>query len=123
MTNHKDALAPLFHALADPTRSAVVARLAEGPATAGDLARPFRMALPTFLQHLKVLEAAGLIETQKAGRTRSCRIRPAGLARAEGWLAAQRAKWQAQTDRLQDFLDQGHDLADGPRTAQEKRDE
>lgn len=123
MTNHKDSPAPLFHALADPTRSAVVARLAEGPASAGDLVSPFRMALPTFLQHLKVLEAAGLIVTQKAGRTRVCRISPAGIARAEGWLAAQRAKWQAQTDRLQDFLELGHDLADGPQITKETRDE
>jgi DNA-binding transcriptional ArsR family regulator len=123
MTNNCARLAPLFHALADPTRGAVAARLAEGPATVGTLAAPFDMALPTFLQHLKVLEAGGVIVTEKTGRTRVCRINPAAFGLAEGWLAAQRRKWEAQTDRLQDFLAGGHDLDDGPRPPQEMRDE
>ena len=114
MTKFSESLSPLFHALADPTRGAVVARLADGPATVSELAEPFDMKLPTFLQHLKVLEAGGVIATKKTGRTRICRINPAAFGRAEAWLAAQRLKWEAQTDRLQEFLEAGHDLADGP---------
>lgn len=118
MTNYPTPLAPLFHALADPTRGAVAARLAEGPASVSELAKPFDMALPTFLQHLRVLETGGVIVTEKTGRTRICRINPAAFGVAEGWLSAQRRKWEAQTDRLQAFLEQGHDLADGPRKNQ-----
>jgi DNA-binding transcriptional ArsR family regulator len=123
MTNHYDRLAPLFHALADPTRGAVAARLADGPASVSELARPFDMALPTFLQHLKVLEAGGVIVTEKTGRTRLCRINPAAFGAAEDWLSAQRRKWEAQTDRLQEFLEAGHDLDDRPHPTKEMRDE
>ncbi len=114
MTNYYARLAPLFHALADPTRGAVVARLAEGQASVGELAAPFDMALPTFLQHLKVLEAAGVIKSEKTGRVRVCRIDPEAFGVAETWLSTQRRKWEAQTDRLQEFLEGGHDLDDGP---------
>ncbi len=123
MTNYYARLAPLFHALADPTRGAVAARLAEGPASVSDLAAPFDMALPTFLHHLKVLEAGGVIVTEKTGRTRVCRLNPAAFGAAEGWLAAQRLKWEAQTGRLQEFLEGGHDLDDGSRPAEETHDE
>ena len=114
MTNNFDPLSPAFHALADPTRRAVVARLAKGSATVGELAAPFTMALPTFLQHLKVLEAGGLIETEKQGRTRICRLCPDRVGGVEDWLADRRAEWAAQTDRLQQFLESGADLDDGP---------
>jgi DNA-binding transcriptional ArsR family regulator len=123
MTNNYARLAPLFHALADPTRGAVAARLAAGPASVSELAAPFDMALPTFLQHLKVLEAGGVIVTEKTGRRRVCRINPAAFGAAEDWLAAQRHKWEAQADRLQEFLEGGHDLDDGPRPREETRDE
>jgi DNA-binding transcriptional ArsR family regulator len=104
-----------FSALADPTRRAVLMRLAEGPASVTHLAEPFDMALPSFVQHLRVLEDGGLIVTEKTGRTRVCRINPAAFGQVEDWMAAQRRKWEAQTDRLQAFLEGGHDLADGPR--------
>ncbi len=115
MTNYKDPLSPAFHALADPTRRAVVARLAQGTATVSELASPFTMALPTFLQHLKVLEVGGLIETEKQGRQRICRLCPARVDEAQDWLAQRRAEWEAQADRLQQFLESGADLDDGPR--------
>lgn len=105
MTNYSPRLAPVFHALADPTRGAVVARLAEGPASVGALAAPFGMALPTFLQHLKVLEAAGLVRSEKQGRVRMVRIESAPLAEAEDWLSRRRREWEAKLDRLQVFVE------------------
>ena len=110
MANFSDPLSPAFHALADPTRRAVVARLAEGVASVSDLAAPFDMALPTFLQHLKVLEAGGLIATEKLGRTRFCRLNPGRVEEASDWLHRQRDKMEAQTDPLEAFLDRGGDL-------------
>ena len=110
MTNHFDSLSPTFHALADPTRRAVLARLADSPASVGELAEGHKMALPTFLQHIRVLEAGGLIATEKQGRSRICRLNPARVAELEDWLARQRMKWLAQTDRLETFLASGADL-------------
>lgn len=89
--DNQSQLDSLFHALADPTRRAVVQRLVRGEATASELAGPFAMALPSFMKHLRVLEAAGLIATEKKGRARVCSLSPAGLARAEAWFEAQRA--------------------------------
>ena len=100
----------LFQALGDPTRRAMLERLARGPATVTELAAPFDMALPTFLQHLKVLEAGGLIATEKLGRTRFCRLNPGRVEEARDWLHRQREKMEAQTDRLEAFLDRGGDL-------------
>ena len=117
MANHSDPLARSFLALADPTRRAVLARLALGPATVSDLARPHGMALPTFLQHLRVLEDDGLITSEKQGRTRTCRLRPERIAAAEGWLSAQRQLWETRTDQLAAFLETGGDLA-APRTGE-----
>lgn len=105
MTNYSPRLAPVFHALADPTRGAVVARLAKGPASVSALAEPFDMALPTFLQHLKVLEAAGLVRSEKQGRTRMVRIEASALAEAEDWLARRRREWEGKLDRLQAFVE------------------
>jgi DNA-binding transcriptional ArsR family regulator len=103
----------IFHGLADPTRRAVIARLASGPAPVSELAAPHDMALPSFLKHLKVLEGGGWIETRKAGRVRTCRLRPEAVAAAEGWLGEQRALWTARLDRLDAFLavmnDEGDD--------------
>jgi len=96
----------LFHALSDPTRRAVIARLAQGPAAVSDLAAPHPVALPTFLKHLKVLEAGGWIETQKAGRVRTCRLRPETARAAEDWLSRQRQLWEARLDRLDALLAQ-----------------
>ena len=94
----------VFHALADPTRRAVVERLTRGAASVSDLARPFDMALPTFLQHLRVLERGGLVRSEKVGRVRTCAIEPARLTEAEDWIARQRAIWEGRFDRLDGYL-------------------
>jgi DNA-binding transcriptional ArsR family regulator len=94
----------IFHGLADPTRRAVIARLASGPAPVSELAAPHAMALPSFLKHLKVLEAGGWIESGKHGRVRTCRLRPEAAKAAEGWLGQQRSLWEARLDRLDAFL-------------------
>ena len=94
-----------FHALADPTRRAVVSRLTQGPASVKELAAPFDMGLPSFLKHLRVLEKDGLISSNKAGRVRTCRMNTERLAAAESWLSEQRALWQARADRLADYVE------------------
>ncbi len=104
MPNEKDALDDVFRALADPTRRAVVAQLTQGPASVKDLAAPFDMALPSFMQHLKVLEDCGLMTSDKKGRVRICSIRPEDLGAAEEWLARCRARWEGRLDRLDAYL-------------------
>lgn len=104
MPNHEVALDPVFHALADPTRRAVLQRLSKGPATVSELAQPFQMALPSFLQHLRVLEAGGLIRSKKVGRVRTCEIDPAPLTQAESWIAEHRAAWEQRLSNLGDYL-------------------
>jgi DNA-binding transcriptional ArsR family regulator len=94
----------VFRALADPTRRAVVERLGAGPATVSELAAPFGMALPSFTQHLDVLEGCDLIRSRKTGRVRTCRLSPRTLQSAEGWLAKQRALWERRLDQLDDYL-------------------
>lgn len=106
MTNQQTRLNDTFHALADPTRRAVLAALGSGPATVSDLAQPFDMALPTFLQHLKVLEECGLVRSKKVGRVRTCQIRPKALTEAEDWLGAQRNLWTRRLDQFDDYLRQ-----------------
>ena len=103
MTNQPE-LDALFQSLADPTRRAILARLAHGPATVTDLAAPFDMALPSFLQHLRRLEDGGLIETTKQGRVRTCSIKVGALAPAKTWMEEQRLLWEGRHDRLEDFL-------------------
>lgn len=104
MPNQSGDLDALFQALADPTRRAILARLAHGPATVTDLARPFAMSLPAFLQHLSRLEEGGLIATEKAGRVRTCTIRTGALAPARDWMMEQRLLWEGRLDRLEDYL-------------------
>lgn len=104
MPNQKAALDLVFNALADPTRRAVVRRLSKGPASVSELAKPFKMALPSFLQHVDVLERSGLIRTNKIGRVRTCEFAPARLKAAENWLADQRSLWERRLDRLDDYL-------------------
>lgn len=103
----------IFHGLSDPTRRAVIVRLAAGPAPVSELAAPHAMALPSFLKHLKVLEEGGWIESDKSGRVRTCRLKPETVKAAEGWLGQQRALWEARLDRLDAFLhtlnDEGKD--------------
>ena len=104
MAKHDPNLSLIFSALSDPTRRAMLAQLGQGAAPVSDLARPTGLALPTILRHLAVLESAALITTEKTGRTRLCRACPQTLAATEDWLATQRALWESQTDRLEDYL-------------------
>ena len=106
MTNQQSRLNDTFHARADPTRRAVLATLSLGPASVSDLAQPFDMALPTFLQHLKVLEECGLVRSKKVGRVRTCHLKPKPLEDAEGWIGAQRTLWTRRLDQLDDYLRQ-----------------
>jgi DNA-binding transcriptional ArsR family regulator len=99
-----DAVGRVFHALADPTRRAIVERLVCGPAPVKALAEPLAMSLPAVMQHLKVLEGAGVIVTEKVGRVRSCRIEPKALRDAERWLRGQRTEWERRLDQLDDYL-------------------
>lgn len=96
----------MFQALGDPARRAMVARLAEGPASASELGEPLDMTLTAVVQHIRVLEASGLIRTEKVGRTRLCRIEPEALRAAEAWLTERRTSWEKKFDRLGKFLDQ-----------------
>ena len=94
----------VFHGLADPTRRAVLERLSSGPAAVSDLAEPFRMSLPSFLQHLDVLESCGLVKSRKAGRVRTYQLTPQPLRVAEGWLEKRRAIWNRRLDQLDTYL-------------------
>jgi DNA-binding transcriptional ArsR family regulator len=94
----------LFHALADPSRRAMVDRLTRGPASVSELARPLAMSLPAVVQHLHLLEGSGLVRTEKLGRVRTCSIEPAALRTAEAWVAERRTAWERRLDRLGDFL-------------------
>lgn len=98
-----------FQALADPSRRAMVERLAQGPASVSDLAKPLAMSLPGVMQHLAVLEASGLVVSEKIGRTRTCRLEPKVLTRAEQWIADRRALWERRFNRLAQFLDETED--------------
>ena len=104
MAYHSTDLDSLFQSLADPTRRAILARLAQGPASVTDLAAPFAMALPSFMAHLRKLEDGGLIETQKAGRVRTCTLRTGALAPARDWMTDQRLLWEGRYDRLETYL-------------------
>ncbi|NRD64524.1 helix-turn-helix transcriptional regulator [Corallococcus exiguus] len=104
MEKHPETLNGIFQALADPTRRAVIARLGKGPASISDLAKPFDMALPSFMKHIHFLEGSGLIRTHKEGRVRTCALEKKPFAAVESWLSAQRALWEARTDRLEQFV-------------------
>ena len=90
--------------MADPTRRAVLERLSKGPAPVSELARPFPMALPSFLQHLDVLERAGLVSSTKAGRVRTYRLTPEPLEVVEGWMTTQRRLWEGRLDRFDEYV-------------------
>ena len=105
MPYHSTPLDLAFHALSDPTRRAVVSRLAEGELPVSTLAEPFEMALPSFVQHLKVLEDCGLIASEKRGRSRWCRLEPTRLDEAANWMEAERHRWSKRLDRLENYLD------------------
>lgn len=104
MAKHDPDLNLIFTALGDPTRRAIIERLGRGPATVSELATPHDMALPSFMAHLARLERAGLVQTSKSGRIRSCRLIGANLAPVQGWLSQQRALWQARLDQFDDYV-------------------
>jgi DNA-binding transcriptional ArsR family regulator len=104
MDNQLPALDTIFHALADPTRRAVVQQLGRGTAKVSDLAKPFDMALPSFMKHISVLEEAGVITTRKEGRIRSCSLEPKTLEAVEKWFAEQRDAWASRFDNLDSLL-------------------
>lgn len=104
MPNQDRSIENTFSALSDPTRRAVVQTLSNGPATVSQLASPFSMALPSFTQHLGVLESAGLIVSRREGRTRICSLNAKALQDAEDWLASYRRQWEDRLDRLEAHL-------------------
>src|SRR6516165_10001173 len=99
MLNQSADLDRLFHALADPARRAMVERLSRGPAPVTELARPLPMSLPSAMQHLGVLEAAGLVRSEKIGSVRTCVTEPNALSEAEQWINARRIEWEQRLDR------------------------
>lgn len=104
MPNQQMQLDRVFRALGDPTRRAVLGRLSAGPAPVSELARPFNIALPSFTQHLDVLERCGLVRSRKVGRVRTYRLVPQPLRAAERWITQQRAVWERRLDQLDDYL-------------------
>src|SRR5208282_5995220 len=95
----------VFHSLSDGTRRAVIAQLAKGPASIGDLAQSHRMALPSFMKHIRVLEESEIVISHKTGRVRMCALRPETLAAAQGWLEQERRLWEARLDQLDAFVE------------------
>src|SRR5689334_12108546 len=101
MLNDSTALNRAFAALADPVRRGMLARLSRGPASVSELASPLPISLPAVLQHLKSLEASGLVASEKNGRIRTVRLEPDVLGAAERWLAGRREEWEARIDRFE----------------------
>lgn len=95
----------VFQALGDATRRALLERLSDRPVPASSLAQPLGISLPAVVQHLAVLEASGLIHSEKQGRVRLCRLEPKGFAAAENWILARKAFWERRLDRLGSLLD------------------
>jgi DNA-binding transcriptional ArsR family regulator len=108
----------VFQALADPSRRVMVERLTRGPASVSELAKPLDMSLPAVVQHLQVLEASGLIKTEKVGRVRTCSIEPKTLRQAEQWISDRRTTWEVRLDRLGEYLAENHEE---PKTRRRKR--
>jgi DNA-binding transcriptional ArsR family regulator len=106
-----------FHALADPSRRVMVEQLSRGPASVSELARPLAMSLAAVVQHLQVLEASGLVRSEKVGRVRTCRIDPSALRTAERWISQRRSSWEERLDRLGDYLAEHPDDPDQGRSS------
>ena len=104
MDKYSHDLDGVFVALADPTRRAVVRQLGGGPASVSELARSFPIALPSFMKHVRTLEASGLIHTSKSGRVRTCTLDRQRLALVDDWLADERRVWEGRTDRLEQLV-------------------
>jgi DNA-binding transcriptional ArsR family regulator len=102
--NYADPVDTVFHALGDPTRRQIVDQLSHGPASVSELAAPLPISLPAVVQHLRVLHECGLVDSEKVGRVRTCRVRPATMRQAEDWIAERRAEWERRLDRLGEFL-------------------
>jgi DNA-binding transcriptional ArsR family regulator len=113
MLNQVEDLDRVFQALADPGRRVMIERLSQGPASVSELARPLPMSLAAVVQHVQVLEASGLVRSQKVGRTRTCAINPSALRSAESWIAERRALVERRLDRLGEYLAK---TADSPQT-------
>jgi DNA-binding transcriptional ArsR family regulator len=104
MLNQSPSLDLMFQALADPSRRFMVERLSRGPASVSELAKPLDMSLPAVFQHLQVLEASGLVRSEKTGRVRTCRIESKALSLAEQWINQRRISWERRLDRLGEYL-------------------
>ena len=104
MLQYSNALDSMFQALADPGRRLMVERLSRGPASVSELAGPLKMSLSAVVQHLQVLEASGLVKSQKIGRVRTCQLEPGALQAAEQWISERRMTWERRLDRLGAFL-------------------
>lgn len=109
MLKQSQALDLMFSALADPARRSMVERLAKGPASVSELAKPLNMSLPAVVQHLQLLEQSGLVTSRKTGRVRTCRIDPRRLNMAQSWLQKQRSLWEARLDRMDEIILRGDD--------------
>lgn len=109
MLNQSTNLDLAFQALADPARRAMLERLSAGPASVSELAQPLQMSMPAVLQHLAVLEQAGLASSRKTGRVRTCELGAARLDEVQNWLKARRAEWEARFDRLAAYLNETKD--------------
>ena len=104
MNRKKPTIDGVFHALGDATRRAILEKLSQGPVSVSRLAEPLEMTLAAVVQHLQVLEESGLVQTEKLGRVRTCRIEPAGLSVAEQWIGERRSMWENRLDRLGELL-------------------
>jgi DNA-binding transcriptional ArsR family regulator len=104
MHRKKPDIDRVFQALGDPTRRAILEKLSQGPVSVSRLAEPLDITLAAVVQHLQVLEESGLVQTEKVGRVRTCRIEPAGLSVAEQWIGDRRSMWERRLDRLGDLL-------------------
>lgn len=114
MVNYQPGdLDSIFHALADPTRRAIIGALSRGPLTVGEIARPFDISLPAVSKHLKVLEGARLVEREVRGREHHCRLSPETLASAHDWLSFYTGFWQERLDALDALLDESRGVGDG----------
>ena len=104
MHRKKPDIDRVFHAHGDPTRRAILEKLSEGPKSVSRLAEPLAITLAAVVQHLQVLEESGLVQTEKVGRVRTCRLAAAGLSAAEKWIGDRRSMWERRLDRLGDLL-------------------
>lgn len=115
MLQYQPSLDAAFQALSDPTRRAMVERLSRGPASVSELAAPFPMSMSAVVQHLKILEASGLVASEKTGRVRTCRVDARVLSAAERWINERRKSVEHSLDRLGVFLDETRDEEEFPK--------